>query len=87
MKEIISSRKKIKMEALQIIDVIRGLSLTEKLYIVELIFKEIREEATKQENYEIKRREAAQLLLDDYQNDEELIAFTALDKEDFHETK
>jgi hypothetical protein len=32
-------------------------------------------------------KKAANLLLDDYKNDEELIAFTNLDFEEFYETK
>ncbi len=34
-----------------------------------------------------KRREAAALLLNDYQNDKDLIVFTVLDSDDFYETK
>ena len=33
------------------------------------------------------RKKAAQLLLEDYQNDRELTVFTALDKEGFYETE
>ncbi len=32
-------------------------------------------------------KSAAQILLNDYQNDEELLAFTSLDSETFHETR
>ncbi|HFA51095.1 MAG TPA: hypothetical protein ENJ95_18945 [Bacteroidetes bacterium] len=73
------------MEALQIVDVIKQLPLIEKLFIVELIFKDIRSEALKEEEDLKQRREAAELLLTDYQNDKELVAFTALDKENFYE--
>ena len=73
-------------KTLQIIDVIKQLPLTEKLFIIELIFRDIRTGTLKREKEEEQRRAAAELLLSDYQTDEELIAFTALDKEGFHET-
>lgn len=73
-------------ETLQIIDEIKLLPLEEKLYIIELIFRDIRNGTTKRNiEEEEKRREAAEILLADYQNDEGLISFTALDKEDFYE--
>ena len=74
------------MEALQIVDVIRQLPLTQKLFILELVFKDIRTETLKKEIEEQQRKEAAKLLLADYQNDEELTAFTVLDKDNFYET-
>lgn len=73
------------MSTLQIIDVIKRWPLSEKLRIIELIFRNIREETLEKEDEQQRRREAAGLLLEDYQNDEELTAFTVLDKEDFHE--
>ena len=72
-------------KTLQIIDVIKQLPLTEKLFIIELIFRDIRTGTLNREKDEQQRRAAAELLLSDYQTDEELIAFTALDKEGFHE--
>jgi hypothetical protein len=75
------------MEALQILDAIKQLPLAEKLRIIELIFRDIREEALKNEKEEDRRRKAAELLLADYQNNEELTAFKVLDKEDFYEAE
>lgn len=76
-----------KMGILQIMNIVRELPLREKIHIIELIFKEIKEETVNSQNEEEKRRKAAQLLLSDYQNDQELTAFSALDKEDFYEPK
>ena len=73
--------------SLQIIDAIKQLTLAEKLHIIELIFRDIRTETLKIEQVELQRKAAAELLLSDYQSDKELTAFTALDREDFHETK
>ena len=75
------------MKLLQIIDIIRQLPLSEKLYLIELISKDIRQEISDQEQEEEQSRKAAELLLADYQNDEELAAFTVLDNEDFLEVK
>jgi hypothetical protein len=66
------------METLQIIEVIKRLSLTENLDVIELIFKEIRKETAQKEQEEEKRKKAARLLLADYQTDAELTAFTDL---------
>ncbi len=66
------------MKTLQIVDLIKELPLAEKLFIIELVFKDLREVALKKDEEEQKRKEAAQLLLEDYQSDEELITFTAL---------
>lgn len=73
------------METLQIMEVIKRLSLAEKLDVIELIFKEIRKDTAKKEQEEEKRKKAARLLLADYQTDAELTAFTDLDKEGFYE--
>ena len=72
------------MTAIQLIEAIKQLPLAEQLLVIELIFKNIREKALDEEK---KRRKAAEQLLTDYQNDEELTAFTALDKEDFYEPR
>ena len=71
-------------EALQLLDAIKRLPLSEKLFLIELIFRDIREETIDKEKKEKERRKAAELLLADYQGDEELTAFTVLDKEDFY---
>ncbi|MEL6718719.1 MAG: hypothetical protein AAFO82_09555 [Bacteroidota bacterium] len=75
------------MEALQIVSTIKQFPLSEKLRIMELVFRDIREETAQKEKEAEQRRNAAALLLADYQEDEELTVFTALDQEDFYETK
>lgn len=74
-------------EAMQILDAVKRLPLSEKLFLIEMIFRNIREETINKERDEEDRRKAAELLLTDYHEDEELTAFTVLDKEDFHEAK
>ena len=74
-------------ETLQLLDAIRQLSLSEKLNLIELIFRDIKEEAINSVEEDEKRRMAAEHLLADYQEDEELTAFSALDQEDFHEAQ
>ena len=76
-----------RIEIFKILDAVRQLPLSEKLYIIELIFKDIREDAINKGKEEEARKKAAELLLADYKEDEELTIFTTLDKEDFHETK
>ncbi len=75
------------MNTVQIINAVKQLSLKEKLHIIELIFKEIHKEDMISPQDEEKRREAAKLLLDDYKNDQELTAFTALDGDEYYEAK
>lgn len=72
------------MNPTQIISEINHLSLAEKLYIMEMIVQSIRKE-TQPSNSDLER--AASLLLSDYTEDKELTAFTALNGEDFYETK
>jgi hypothetical protein len=72
-------------EALQLLAVIKRLSLSEKLEIIELISKNIEEENMLAVDETAQRKAAAELLLKDYQQDEELIAFTAIDHEVFYE--
>lgn len=74
-------------EALQIIDAVRRLPLSEKMHVIELIFRDIRGEVSVDLQEEEVRKKAAELLLEDYQTDEELISFTSLDQEDFYEAK
>ncbi|MDQ5930074.1 MAG: hypothetical protein QG594_1857 [Bacteroidota bacterium] len=70
------------MEAVQIIQEIQKLSLIKKFYVVEETLKAIKQqETTNQMDLAVK------LLYDDYTNNEELTAFTALDFESFYETK
>jgi hypothetical protein len=70
------------METIQIIQEIQRLSLDKKIYIVEETIKAIKHEETSNQ-----MDLAVKLLYDDYTNDKELTAFTALDLEDFYETR
>jgi hypothetical protein len=72
------------MNTAQIITQINHLSLAEKLFIMEAILQSIRKETDPKPSG---LEEAAALLLKDYREDKGLTAFTALDGEDFHETK
>jgi hypothetical protein len=74
-------------QAIHLTEVFRQLPLVEKLQLIELFFRNIREDAMKQESGESKRRKAAELLLPDFHNDKELTAFTVLDGEEYYETK
>ncbi len=67
----------------QIVKEINRLPLSEKIYIVELVLKNIRQESKKTPTL----AEGAQALLNDYKNDAELTAFSALDGEDFYESR
>lgn len=75
------------MEALQIVDMVKKLPLVEKLRLVELIFKDIKEETLGQEREKEALKKSAEIMLDDYRNSEELTAFSSLDAEGFYETK
>lgn len=74
-------------EAIKILDAIKQLSLSERLLIIELVFRDLQKDTANMENEEQRRRRAAELLLADYREDEELTVFATLDQEDFHETK
>ncbi|MBI5915170.1 MAG: hypothetical protein HY842_07310 [Bacteroidetes bacterium] len=74
-------------QAIQLTEIFKQLSLAEKLQVIELFFRNVKEEALKKESGEEKRRKAAELLLTDYLNDSELTAFTVLDGEEIYETK
>ena len=63
------------MGASQLVNMIKQLPLGEKLFIMELIVKDIREETMMEANETQQRKAAAELLLTDYQNDAELTAF------------
>jgi len=75
------------MQATQILDIIKGLTLREKLLIAEQIFRDIREETQLDQDEDQQRLKAAELLAGDYEIDEELTAFTSLDKDEFYEEK
>ena len=75
------------LQAIQLTEIFKQLTLVEKLQLLELFFKDVKEAALKKESEEEKRRKAAELLLSDYLNDSELTAFMALDGEEIYETK
>ena len=66
----------------EIISEINKLPVSQRLTLIELTIKNIREEERKQ-----RLSIAAEKLHDDYVNDPELIAFSNLDFEDFYEAK
>jgi hypothetical protein len=72
------------MDTTQIINEISRLSLADKLYLMEMIVQSIRKET---QPHDSDLEKAASLLLADYTEDKNLTAFTALDGEDFYETK
>jgi hypothetical protein len=67
----------------QIVEAINRLPLSEKIHVIELVLKNIRQETERSQNL----AEGAKALLEDYKNDEELTAWTALDGEDFYESR
>jgi len=70
------------METREIIRAIGKLPVSKRILIVERTLKTIRESETRK-----RMVKAAESLLEDYKNEKELIAFTALDYEEFYETK
>jgi len=70
------------METKEIISAIRKLPISKRMLIVERTLKSIRVSDTRE-----KMVKAAESLIDDYNNDKELTAFTQLDYEGFYETK
>ncbi len=70
------------MQAQQLIQEIQRLPLTKKFYVVEETIKSI-----KQDEVNHQMEFAVSQLYNDYVNDKELTAFTALDCEHFYETK
>lgn len=75
------------MQTSQIVHEISHLSTVDKLFVAEQIFKQLREENSAKSNEAENRRKAAVSLLDDYKNDSELTAFSAIDHDDYYETK
>ncbi len=67
----------------KIVEEINRLPLSEQIYIVEIVLKNIRHKAEKTPTL----AEGAKALLHDYENDKELTAFTSLDGEDFYESR
>lgn len=70
------------MEVSTLISEIQHLPLTERFFIVEETIKSI-----KKEELHRHMEAAAHQLRDDYLSDEELVAFSSLDLEQFYETK
>ncbi|MDB4920026.1 hypothetical protein [Mucilaginibacter sp.] len=66
----------------EIISEINKLPVSQRLTLIELTIKNIKQEERKQ-----KLSIAAKKLHDDYVNDPELVAFSNLDFEDFYEAK
>jgi hypothetical protein len=71
------------MTATQVISEIKGMSLIDKIQIIEFAIKSIKKETSKKLNLS----KAAMLLKEDYENDSELTIFSNLDSEDFYETR
>ncbi|MFP4339830.1 MAG: hypothetical protein ACLFQO_05290 [Cyclobacteriaceae bacterium] len=70
------------METKEIINEIKKLSIKERLQIIEKTARTIQIEDEKEQ-----MKKAADQLYDDYKNDAELVAFTALDLDEFYETR
>lgn len=66
------------METKEIIRAIKKLSVKKRLLVIESTLKSIREKELRK-----KMVKAAEILLDDYVNDEELTSFPRLDLENF----
>lgn len=75
------------IQAKQLTELFKELTLVEKLQLLELFFKNVKEETLNNENKTELRRKAAEQLLTEYQFDRELTAFTILDGEELYETK
>jgi hypothetical protein len=75
------------MNTAQLLNEIKAWPLGEKIRLIELISKQIREAVLQPTIHEDGMQEAASLLLQDYEQDQELTAFTELDGEDVDETK
>jgi hypothetical protein len=70
------------MRSSELIREIKKLPLSKRIYVIEEAIHSIREQEEKK-----RMEKAADILLDDYKNDKELIEFTNLDFEDFYEAK
>ncbi len=75
------------IQAKQLTELFKELTLVEKLQLLELFFKNVKEETLSNENKTEQRRKAAEQLLTEYQFDKELTAFTVLDGEELYEKK
>ncbi|WP_040299440.1 hypothetical protein [Arcticibacter svalbardensis] len=70
------------MQTIDLIQAIQDLPLNKRFYIIEEIIKSIKMEKMSQQ-----MELAVHELYEDYKNDQELTAFTAIDLEHFYETK
>ena len=70
------------MRTSELIKELNNLPPQERIFVIERAIHSFRQ---KGENEELKK--ASELLFDDYKNDKELTAFTALDFEEFYETR
>ena len=70
------------MRTNELIKEIRRLPLSKRIYVIEKAIHSIREQEEQKQ-----MEEAVNLLLSDYKNNEDLIAFTNLDFEEFYEAK
>jgi len=70
------------METNEIIEQIRNMPLSQRIYVLEKALQSIREEEG-----DSKVKDAAEALYPEYSTDKELTAFTDLDFEDFYETR
>jgi len=79
------------MTQLEIIEEINKLTSIEQLEVIKTVLQTVQTESEQTKNLlkrEVLRQQlevSAQLMLNDYLNDEELTIFTALDGEDFYE--
>lgn len=69
----------------EIIREIEKLPIRKRMVIIERTLRSIRQKGQKKQKTQMEK--AVNVLLQDYKNDKELTAFTALDMEAFHETK
>lgn len=72
----------VRMKLKELVREIEKLPFSDKIYIVEEILHSIKEEKEKESMLK-----AADILKEEYENNDELTAFTALDFEDFYETR
>jgi len=70
------------MSIANLLHFILHLPISDRFVVVEQTLKSI-----KQEEFKNEMKLAAETLYDDYTNDKELTAFTAIDYENFYETK
>lgn len=70
------------MRTNDLIKEIKRLPLSQRIYVIEKAIHSMREQEEKKQF-----KKAVDILLDDYNNDENLIAFTNLDFEEFYEAK